>query len=148
MFAVIKSGGKQYKVANNDVIRIARVDREPGAEVVFDQVTMVSDGTSVTVGAPLVEGLTVTAEVVEQVRGDKVIAFKKRRRQNSRRTRGHRQEFTVVRITAVGDEKAERPEEDAAAEESVVAETAGAEAAAANEPAEPAEISAPAADET
>ena len=84
MFAVIKTGGKQYRVAAEDVITIAKLDAQPGETVTFDTVLMVS------------------GEVVEQARGAKVIAFKKRRRQNSRRKRGHRQDLTVVRITAIG----------------------------------------------
>ena len=101
MFAVIKTGGKQYRVAAEDVITIAKLEGEPGAAVTFDQVLMVSADTGVEVGAPLISGVTVTGTVVEQTRGEKVIAFKKRRRQNSRRKRGHRQDYTVVRITGI-----------------------------------------------
>lgn len=97
MFAVIKTGGKQYKVAANDVITIEKLDQEAGAKVVFDEVLMVNT----TIGAPTVAGASVLAEVVEQTRGPKVIAFKKRRRKNSRRKRGHRQDLTVVKITEI-----------------------------------------------
>src|SRR5690349_24861872 len=97
MFAVIKTGGKQYKVAANDVITIEKLVAEAGDAVSFDQVLMV-DGE---VGAPTVAGATVAGEVVEQTRGPKSISFKKRRRQNSKRKRGHRQELTVVRITEI-----------------------------------------------
>ncbi|WP_460449629.1 50S ribosomal protein L21 [Alsobacter sp. SYSU BS001988] len=97
MFAVIKTGGKQYKVAANDVITIEKLVAEAGDAVSFDQVLMV-DGE---VGAPIVAGATVAGEVVEQTRGPKVISFKKRRRQNSKRKRGHRQDLTVVRITEI-----------------------------------------------
>ena len=110
MFAVIKTGGKQYRVAANDVITIATLEGEPGAAVTFDQVLMVTNDDGTQVGAPLVAGATVSGEVVEHTRGAKVIAFKKRRRQNSRRKRGHRQDYTVVRITeilAAGDEAQE-----------------------------------------
>jgi large subunit ribosomal protein L21 len=107
MFAVIKTGGKQYRVAANDVITVASLEGEPGASVTFDQVLMVtSDGGETQIGAPTVSGLTVAGEVVSHTRGEKVIAFKKRRRQNSRRKRGHRQDYTVVRITAIGSETA------------------------------------------
>jgi large subunit ribosomal protein L21 len=107
MFAVIKTGGKQYRVAANDVITVATLEGEPGASVTFDQVLMVtSDGGETQIGAPTVSGLTVAGEVVSHTRGDKVIAFKKRRRQNSRRKRGHRQDYTVVRITAIGNSQA------------------------------------------
>ena len=101
MFAVIKTGGKQYRVAAKDVITVAKLAGEPGEAVSFDQVLMVSNDNGVEVGAPVVSGVTVTGEVVEQTRGEKVIAFKKRRRQNSRRKRGHRQDYTVVRITEI-----------------------------------------------
>ncbi|MGO4574091.1 50S ribosomal protein L21 [Microvirga sp. 2TAF3] len=101
MFAVIKTGGKQYRVAANDVITVAKLAGEPGAAVTFDQVLMVTNDNGTQVGAPLIEGATVAGEVVEHTRGEKVIAFKKRRRQNSRRKRGHRQDYTVVRITEI-----------------------------------------------
>jgi large subunit ribosomal protein L21 len=100
MFAVIRTGGKQYRVAPEDVITIDKLGAEPGATVEFAEVLMLG-GDSVQVGAPTVAGATVAGEVVEQGRGPKVIAFKKRRRKNSRRKRGHRQEFTVVRITEI-----------------------------------------------
>jgi large subunit ribosomal protein L21 len=102
MFAVIKTGGKQYRVAADDIITVAKLEGEPGSTVTFDQVLMVSNDNGVEIGAPVVSGLTVSGEVVEHTRGEKVIAFKKRRRQNSRRKRGHRQDYTVVRITAIG----------------------------------------------
>ena len=101
MFAVIKTGGKQYRVAAEDTITVAKLTGEPGQSVTFDQVLMLSNDNGVEVGAPLVSGVTVTATVVEHTRGEKVIAFKKRRRQNSRRKRGHRQDYTVVRITEI-----------------------------------------------
>ena len=101
MFAVIKTGGKQYRVAAEDVITVATLAGEPGSAVTFDQVLMVTNDGSTQLGAPLVEGVTVAGEVVEHTRGEKVIAFKKRRRQNSRRKRGHRQDYTVVRITDI-----------------------------------------------
>ena len=107
MFAVIKTGGKQYRVAAEDVITIAKLDAQPGETVTFDTVLMVSGDDGPQVGAPTIAGLTVSGEVVEQARGAKVIAFKKRRRQNSRRKRGHRQDLTVVRITAIGSAGAE-----------------------------------------
>jgi large subunit ribosomal protein L21 len=100
MFAVIKTGGKQYRVAADDVIKVERVKGEAGEIIQFGEVLLVG-GDSVTLGAPTVEGASVAAEVMEQGRGPKVIAFKKRRRKNSRRKRGHRQEFTMVRITEI-----------------------------------------------
>jgi large subunit ribosomal protein L21 len=101
MFAVIKTGGKQYRVAANDVITVASLPGEPGSAVTFDQVLMVTNEGNTQLGAPLVQGVTVAGEVVEHTRGEKVISFKKRRRQNSRRKRGHRQDYTVVRITEI-----------------------------------------------
>ena len=98
MFAVIKTGGKQYRVAANDVLKIEKVSGDAGAIVHFAEILAVGEGEAVSIGVPFVAGATVTAEVVEQGRGKKVIAFKKRRRQNSRRKRGHRQELTTVRI--------------------------------------------------
>src|SRR5579864_7799196 len=100
MFAVIKTGGKQYRVAAEDVIKVERLKGDPGETISFGEVLLVG-GDSVTLGAPTVAGASVAAEVVEQGRGPKVIAFKKRRRKNSRRKRGHRQEFTKVRITEI-----------------------------------------------
>lgn len=101
MYAVIKTGGKQYRVAADDVLNIERLDGEAGAKIEFADVLMVGDGTDVKVGAPNVAGAKVVAEVVEQTRGPKLIAFKKRRRKNSRRKRGHRQDLTTVRITEI-----------------------------------------------
>jgi large subunit ribosomal protein L21 len=101
MFAVIKTGGKQYRVAANDVIEVEKLEADAGAAVTFGDVLMVGDEGSFTVGAPLVAGASVAGEVVEQTRAAKVIAFKKRRRQNSKRKRGHRQDLTVVRITGI-----------------------------------------------
>ncbi len=97
MFAVIKTGGKQYRVAANDVLTVEKLEGEAGAKIEFTEVLMV--GTKI--GAPVVAGAVVTAEVVSQGRAKKVIAFKKRRRQNSKRSRGHRQHHTVVRITDI-----------------------------------------------
>ena len=100
MFAVIKAGGKQYRVAAQDTLKVDRMKGEPGEIVQFGEV-LVLGGDSVTLGAPTVAGASVAAEVLEQGRGPKVIAFKKRRRKNSRRKRGHRQEFSLVRITEI-----------------------------------------------
>lgn len=100
MFAVIKAGGKQYRVAPEDVIRIDRVDGEPGKVVSFGEVLVVG-GDTPTIGAPVVEGATVAGELLRHERGDKVIAFKKRRRKNSRRKRGYRHDFSVIRITEI-----------------------------------------------
>jgi large subunit ribosomal protein L21 len=100
MFAVIKAGGKQYRVAAEDVIRIDRVTGEPGQIVEFGEVLLLG-GDAPQIGAPTVQGATVAGEVLQHTRGDKVIAFKKRRRKNSRRKRGYRHEFSVIRITEI-----------------------------------------------
>jgi large subunit ribosomal protein L21 len=101
MFAVIKTGGKQYRVAANDQITIEKLIGSAGETVAFEHVLMLTRDGVTTVGAPTVAGASVAAEIVEQGRGDKVISFKKRRRQNSKRKRGHRQDLTVVRITDI-----------------------------------------------
>jgi large subunit ribosomal protein L21 len=109
MFAVIKSGGKQYKVAKDDVIRVEKLDAEAGASVDLNEVLMVGDDKSQTVGVPLVDGASVSATVLEQMRDRKIIIFKKKRRQNYRRKNGHRQHLTVLRIDdiqAAGKKKA------------------------------------------
>jgi large subunit ribosomal protein L21 len=100
MFAVIKTGGKQYRVALEDKLQVARVAGNPGDVVEFGEVLVVG-GEQPTLGSPTVAGATVAGEVLEHGRGPKVIAFKKRRRKNSRRKRGHRQEYTLVRITEI-----------------------------------------------
>jgi large subunit ribosomal protein L21 len=100
MFAVIKTGGKQYRVVAEDILQVDRVDAEPGSVIEFGEVLVVG-GDSPVLGLPTVAGATVAAEVLDHVRGPKVIAFKKRRRKNSRRKRGHRQQFSLVRITEI-----------------------------------------------
>ncbi|HWF95581.1 MAG TPA: 50S ribosomal protein L21 [Xanthobacteraceae bacterium] len=100
MFAVIKTGGKQYRVAAQDMLKVDRLKGEPGEIVQFGEVLLVG-GDSVTLGKPTITGASVAAEVLEQGRGPKIIAFKKRRRKNSRRKRGFRPEFTLVRITEI-----------------------------------------------
>jgi len=101
MFAVIKTGGKQYRVAENDVIRVERLAAEAGEIVELGNVLMVDGGGGLSVGAPYVAGASVAAEVLEQGRGEKIIVFKKKRRQNYRRRNGHRQHETVLRVTEI-----------------------------------------------
>ena len=101
MYAVIKTGGKQYRVAKDDVLEIERIAGEAGTKIEFSGVLMVGTGASVKVGTPTVSGAKVTGELVEQSRGPKLIAFKKRRRKNSRRKKGHRQDLSTVRITSI-----------------------------------------------
>jgi large subunit ribosomal protein L21 len=101
MFAVIKTGGKQFRVAANDKITTAKIEGNPGDTVAFGTVLMLTDGDKTTLDAKALSEITVAAEIVEQARGEKVIAFKKRRRQNSKRKRGFRAELTVIRITDI-----------------------------------------------
>ena len=101
MFAVIKTGGKQYKVAAENQITVMSLEGEAGAKVTFAEVLALFDGEAHHVGAPRVEGAKVTAEIVEQARGPKVYAFKKRRRKNSKRKRGHKQDLTIVKIVEI-----------------------------------------------
>ena len=101
MFAVIKTGGKQYRVANNDVILVEKLAGEAGEEISLEEVLMVGEGDKVTVGTPLVDGAAVKASIIDQTRGDKIIVFKKKRRQNYRRKKGHRQDLTALRILDV-----------------------------------------------
>ncbi len=100
-YAVIKTGGKQYRVSENDIITIEKLEGDAGTKIDFKEILMLGGDTGVQIGAPHVAGATVTGEIVEQTRGPKVIAFKKRRRKNSRRKRGHRQDLTSVKITAI-----------------------------------------------
>ena len=101
MFAVLKTGGKQYKVAAGDEITVMSLEGEAGAQVTFGEVLALFDGDNSVLGAPLVAGASVVAEIVEQTRGPKVIAFKKRRRKNSKRKRGHKQDLTVVKVVEI-----------------------------------------------
>src|SRR5688572_4564801 len=143
MFAVIKTGGKQYRVAANEILQVEKLDGAAGDQVTFGEVLMLG-GDAPKLGAPLVSGAAVLGEIVEQKRGRKIIIFKKRRRQNSRRKNGHRQEFTLVRITDIladasqekAAKKAKAPAvEPAQAEEPAMSEEAPATEAAAPPPA-------------
>ena len=158
MFAVIKTGGKQYRVSEDDVFVVEKLTGEAGATVEFNDVLMIGeDGKAPTVGTPTIDKATVFGEVVKQTRGDKVIIFKKRRRQNSRRKNGHRQDLTLVKITSISASGAKpaakkpaakkaAPKAEAAAEEKKAAPK---KAAAAKKPAAkkaPAKKAAPKAD--
>jgi large subunit ribosomal protein L21 len=139
MFAVIRTGGKQYRVAAEDVIRVDRVAAEPGSVVEFGEV-LVLGGETPTIGAPTVAGATVAGELIQHDRGDKVIAFKKRRRKNSRRKRGYRHEFSLIRITEILTDGAKpsatppaRPKREAKAPEPATEAAASAEEGAAPE---------------
>ncbi len=120
MFAVVKTGGKQYRVNEGDVIKVEKLDGEEGKKITLDQVLMIGDDKAVKVGEPLVSGAKVTAEVLEQKKDKKITVFKKKRRHNYRRKKGHRQQVTVLRVTKIakaGPKKAPAKQtEEAAAE--------------------------------
>jgi len=101
MYAVIKTGGKQYKVAPGEKLKVEQIPADVGAEVILDQVLMIGDGDQVTIGKPLVGGAAVRATVLEQGKGEKVRIFKMRRRKHYRKTQGHRQAFTSLRIDSI-----------------------------------------------
>ena len=124
MFAVIKTGAKQYKVAVGDVIKVEKLDGEAGDKISLDNVLMVGDDKGVKVGTPTISGTVVTAEILEQARAAKIIVFKKKRRQNYRRKAGHRQEQTVLRVTEIGKGAAKKaaPTKAAAKKEDTKAE--------------------------
>ncbi|TNE61155.1 MAG: 50S ribosomal protein L21 [Alphaproteobacteria bacterium] len=124
MFAVVKTGGKQYRVAEGDVIKVEKLAGDAGATITLEEVLMVGDEAGVKVGEPLVAGASVTATVLEQKKDKKIIVFKKKRRQNYRRKKGHRQEITVLRVTGIaGAAKAKKaPAKKAAKTEEAAAE--------------------------
>ena len=114
MFAVIRTGGKQYKVTKDDVIAVEKLAGEPGATLELPEVLMVGDGATVATGTPLLTGASVSATLVEHRRADKIIVFKKKRRQNYRRKNGHRQHQTVLQITEIrlaGQEEGAAPQQ-------------------------------------
>lgn len=101
MYAVVKTGGKQYRVSKDDVIVVEKLVADTGASVELDQVLMLDDGKDAQIGTPLVDGARVAATVLDQARNDKVIIFKKKRRKDYKRTKGHRQQVTILRITDI-----------------------------------------------
>ena len=111
MFAVIRTGGKQYKVAKDELISVEKLAGEPGATIELAEVLMIGEGAEVTTGTPLLTGASVAATVVEQTRAPKIIVFKKKRRKNYRRKKGHRQHQTVLRITEIRGAGGSQPEE-------------------------------------
>jgi len=108
MFAVVKTGGKQYRVAVGDVVKVEKLDGEVGKNITLDEVLMVGDDKGVKVGEPLIKGAAVTAEVLEQKKDKKIIVFKKKRRHNYRRKKGHRQEITVLRVKDIAKTAAKK----------------------------------------
>ena len=118
MYAIIETGGKQYKVQNGDQIKVEKLNAEAGSAVVFDKVLAAGEGADIKVGTPYLEGLTVEGEVVESGKGDKVIIFKYKAKKDYRKKQGHRQPYTLVEITSVAGVKAE-PKKEEPAEEAV-----------------------------
>ncbi len=114
MFAVIRTGGKQYRVTHNTVLKVEKLEAEPGSVITFTDVLAVGDADAMTIGSPVVAGATVSATVVAQDRLDKIIIFKKRRRQNSRRKNGHRQHVTVLRVAEINGVGVDAPVSEAA----------------------------------
>ena len=104
MYALVKTGGKQYRVAKDDTILVERIAAEEGAEVILNDIVMLGDGDKVTIGTPTVDGAAVSAIVVRQTRGPKIIIFRRKRRKNHRRTRGHRQDLTLLKINDIAED--------------------------------------------
>ena len=104
MYALVRTGGKQYRVAKDDTILVERIAADEGAEVILDDIVMLGDGDKVTIGTPRVEGAAVSATVVSQTRGPKIIIFRRKRRKNHRRTQGHRQDLTLLKINAIAED--------------------------------------------
>ena len=104
MYALVKTGGKQYRVSKDDTILVERISADEGAEVILDNVVMLGDGDNVTIGTPRVEGAAVSATVMRQTRGPKIIIFRRKRRKNHRRTQGHRQDLTLLKINAIAED--------------------------------------------
>ena len=109
MYAVIKTGGKQYKVAAGDYLKVEKLDGDVGSKVVIDKVLMLADGDDVTIGSPLVAGAKVNATVLSHGKGDKVMIFKFNRRKHYRKTQGHRQSFTEIKIEDINGKGAAKP---------------------------------------
>ena len=104
MYALVKTGGKQYRVAKDDTILVERIAADEGAEVILNDIVMLADGDKVTIGTPKVEGAAVRATVMRQTRGPKIIIFRRKRRKNHRRTQGHRQDLTLLRINDIAED--------------------------------------------
>ena len=104
MYALVKTGGKQYRVTKDDTILVERIAAEEGAEVILNDIVMLGDGDKVTIGTPTVDGAAISATVVRQTRGPKIIIFRRKRRKNHRRTQGHRQDLTLLKINDIAED--------------------------------------------
>jgi large subunit ribosomal protein L21 len=131
MYAVIKTGGKQYKVAAGDYLKVEKLDGDVGSKVVIDKILMVADGDNVTIGSPLVAGAKVNATVLSHGKGDKVMIFKFHRRKHYRKTQGHRQSYTEIQIDDINGKSAAKAEAKPAAAKEAVAKKPAAKKAAA-----------------
>ena len=109
MYALVKTGGKQYRVAKDDTILVERIAADEGAEVILNDIVMLADGDKVTIGTPKVEGAAVSATVMRQTRGPKIIIFRRKRRKNHRRTQGHRQDLTLLKINDIAEDAKKLP---------------------------------------
>jgi large subunit ribosomal protein L21 len=101
MFAVIKTGGKQYKISENQILKVEKIEGDLGAQIVLNEVMLIGDSNKTIIGSPLVKGASVTAEIISQSRDQKIIVFKKKRRNGYRRKQGHRQDITHLKITSI-----------------------------------------------
>ncbi len=142
MYALVRTGGKQYRVAKDDTILVERIAADEGAEVILDDVVMLGDGDKVTIGTPRVEGAAVSATVVSQTRGPKIIIFRRKRRKNHRRTQGHRQDLTLLKINAIAEDGKSLKPKAAPAKKAAAKEGAAAKKAAAKKAAPKAEAKA------
>ena len=129
MYALVRTGGKQYRVAKDDTILVERIAADEGDEVILDDVVMLGDGAKVTIGTPRVEGAAVSATVVSQTRGPKIIIFRRKRRKNHRRTQGHRQDLTLLKINAIAEDGKSLKPKAAPAKKAAAKEEAGPKAA-------------------
>ncbi len=148
MYALVRTGGKQYRVSKDDTILVERISADEGAQVILDDVVMLGDGDKVTIGTPRVEGAAVSATVMRQTRGPKIIIFRRKRRKNHRRTQGHRQDLTLLKINAIAEDgkslapkaapkKAAAPKTEAKTEAKAAPKTAAAKKTAAKAEAAP-----------
>ena len=138
MYAVVKTGGKQYRVAKDDIILVEKLEADEGAQITLDEVMMLGDGETVTVGRPTVANASVEAQVVSQTRGPKILIFRRKRRKNHRRLQGHRQDLTLLKITDIsssGKPAAKAASKKAPAAKKAVEKKTAPKAAAAKKPA-------------
>ena len=134
MYALVKTGGKQYRVSKDDTILVERLSAEEGEQIILNDIVMLGDGDKVTIGTPLVDGAGVSATVVRQTRGPKIIIFRRKRRKNHRRTQGHRQDLTLLKINDIAEDakslKTAKPAAKAAPKKAAASEAPAKKAAA------------------